>query len=81
MRSTHGMALNVSTDLEYFSKIVPCGLPGKVRPLLPAVPAIGPRLRRILGAVGYPVNPLGFGFQWVVRNLCVGKFSNPGKAA
>uniref|UniRef100_A0A061S2J0 lipoyl(octanoyl) transferase n=2 Tax=Tetraselmis sp. GSL018 TaxID=582737 RepID=A0A061S2J0_9CHLO len=27
--SSHGLALNVSTDLSFFSKIVPCGLPDK----------------------------------------------------
>jgi lipoyl(octanoyl) transferase len=27
-RTTHGFALNVFTDLSYFSGIVPCGLPG-----------------------------------------------------
>lgn len=27
--STHGMALNISTDLSYYSSIVPCGLPDK----------------------------------------------------
>ena len=26
--STHGVALNVSTDLSYFTHIVACGLPG-----------------------------------------------------
>lgn len=28
--STHGFALNVSTDLSYFRHIVPCGMPGAV---------------------------------------------------
>ena len=27
-RTTHGFALNVSTDLAYFAQITPCGLPG-----------------------------------------------------
>ena len=27
--STHGIALNVETDLSFFDLIVPCGLPGK----------------------------------------------------
>jgi lipoate-protein ligase B len=29
--STHGCALNVATDLRWFSHIVPCGIPDKVR--------------------------------------------------
>ena len=29
--STHGCALNVCTDLRWFSHIVPCGIPDKVR--------------------------------------------------
>ncbi len=26
--TSHGLALNVNTDLEYFNLIIPCGLPG-----------------------------------------------------
>jgi lipoyl(octanoyl) transferase len=43
--TTHGIALNVTTDLGYFSKIVPCGISGKavtsIARLLGAPPGMG----------------------------------------
>jgi lipoate-protein ligase B len=42
--STHGFALNVDPDLDWFSAIIPCGLPGvsvtSMASLLPAAPSM-----------------------------------------
>jgi lipoyl(octanoyl) transferase len=65
--TTHGIALNVSTDLGYFGKIVPCGIPGKpvtsIAHLLAAPPGMtlvkSSFARHFAGAFGFRRAPSG----------------------
>lgn len=50
-RTTHGFALNVSTDLEYFSHITPCGLPGVRMVSMKSLLGKAPELPEVAGVV------------------------------
>jgi lipoyl(octanoyl) transferase len=45
--TTHGFALNVSTDLDYFRRIVPCGLPDVEMTSIEAITGSSPELPRV----------------------------------
>lgn len=52
--TTHGIAINLSTDLAYFSHIVPCGMPG-----MPAA--------SVLGETGSSLAMQAAGMAWAAR--------------
>ncbi len=47
--TTHGFALNVSTDLSYFDQIVPCGLPDVRMTSIEALTGLRPPLTEVAG--------------------------------
>jgi lipoyl(octanoyl) transferase len=49
--TTHGFALNVDTDLDYFAHIIPCGLPDITVTSMAQVLGIAPRMEAVMDAV------------------------------
>ena len=74
--SMHGFALNVSTDVSYFSHIVPCGMPGL------DVSSVSLELGRPVGVLDAArvvarrlAGALGLGLVWVAAGELVGGVS------
>lgn len=49
--TTHGFALNVTTDLGYFARIVPCGLPGVQMASIESLTGARPTLEQVAARV------------------------------
>jgi lipoate-protein ligase B len=45
--TTHGFALNVTTDLDYFQRIIPCGLPGVRMASIESLTGLRPPLEEV----------------------------------
>ncbi|MBI3665808.1 MAG: lipoyl(octanoyl) transferase LipB, partial [Acidobacteria bacterium] len=49
--TTHGFALNVSTDLAYFEYIIPCGLAGRPVTSMKKILSVAPDRSEVIAAV------------------------------
>ena len=70
--STHGLALNVSTDLSWFDAIVPCGIPGADVTSLARLPGALPAHERVEQAFAEAFEQV-FGVELAPREQAAGE--------